>query len=77
MQIIVTEIQCPKCGAGETNPKTAHLPILEQTFLIRAFKVCINGKWRSQCLVCAGVCDKDGNDLPFAGDWRKGGWFCS
>jgi hypothetical protein len=74
IKIIVKDVLCPKCGAGELNPKTAHLPPLDREVLIRAFKAQDDsGHWWSQCLVCAGFFDKDGNELQ-GGDKEKG-WF--
>jgi hypothetical protein len=64
--IVVKEVKCPKCGAEEMHPDGKHV-------LIRGFKVFHNGKWRSQCLVCAGGYDKDLN--PVQEFDRNKGWF--
>ncbi len=55
--IVVKDVSCPKCGAVEMNEDG-------KTVNIRGFKVEMNGKWWSQCLICAE-----------AGDPQKG-WFC-
>lgn len=56
------EIKCPVCGAGELENPDA--PIKDWRFNIRSNKVCMKGKWWSQCMACAG-------------DDRNKGWFAS
>ena len=46
------ELECPQCGCGEMHPDGDKL-------LIRAHKVCENGHWLSECLVCSGEYDED------------------
>jgi hypothetical protein len=65
--IVVKDVSCPKCGAGEMHPDGKHV-------LIRGFKVCdAKGHWWSQCLVCAGGYDADLN--PVKEFDRNKGWF--
>jgi len=61
------ELVCPNCGAHEMHPDGGKL-------LIRGKKVYRNGKWWSQCLVCAGYYDLD---LVYHENWgeEKEGWF--
>jgi len=68
MKIVIKDVVCPNCGAKEMHPNGKLL-------LIRAFKVHMNGRWQSQCLVCAGYYDKDLNPIPNAKG--TGGWFAS
>ena len=68
MQIMVSDVKCPHCGAGEMHPNG-------ETLLVRAFKVQTeSGYWWSQCLVCAGYYDKDLNETRENFDPSKG-WF--
>jgi hypothetical protein len=68
MEIIVRDVECPTCGAGEMHPDGEHI-------LIRGFKVCDDdGYWWSQCLVCAGYYSPDLAFDQQAGD-RDEGWF--
>jgi predicted nucleic-acid-binding Zn-ribbon protein len=73
MNIIVSEVTCPNCGAAETHPTDIDKPILERRLLIRAFKVEIDGHWHSQCLVCSGLYDARLHETT-GHDPRKG-WF--
>jgi len=59
-------IQCPTCSATEMHPDGKRL-------LIRADKVCVRGRWLSQCLVCSGYYDSQLNEAG-QHDGRKG-WF--
>lgn len=75
IRIVVRDVQCPKCGAGEMHPDGDKL-------LIRAFKVGdANGYWWSQCLVCAGYYNPDLTVKPVGADGknpdydRNAGWF--
>jgi hypothetical protein len=75
MRIKVSNVTCPKCGAGEMHPDGDKL-------LIRAFKVCHDdGHWWSQCLVCAGYYNPDLTSKPIGKDGlnpdfdRSAGWF--
>lgn len=63
MEIVVQELKCPTCGAGEMHPDGEHL-------LIRGFKV---DNW-SQCLVCAGYYTKD-LEVIDENMRPEGGWF--
>jgi len=69
MEIKVSDVKCPTCGANEMHPT-------EQKLLIRGFKVCDEkGRWWSQCLVCAGYYDKATLlETPDKFD-RNAGWF--
>lgn len=62
MQIVVKDVKCPTCGVGPSM------------VAIRGFKVFMQGKWWSQCLVCAGYYDKDFNLTPQAFE-KDRGWF--
>lgn len=58
MRIIVRDVQCPRCGAGEMHPDGERL-------LIRGFKVQTeDGHWWSECLVCAGYYNADLTERP-------------
>jgi hypothetical protein len=46
------DLQCPTCGATEVENPSA--PVREWIWRIRPNKVHHNGRWWSQCLVCAG-----------------------
>jgi hypothetical protein len=69
IKIVVKDVKCPKCGAGEMHPDGKHV-------LIRGFKVCDDkGYWWSQCLICAGAYDE--NLVPVK-NWNTSsgkGWF--
>jgi hypothetical protein len=68
MKINISSVECPVCGAQEMHPTLALL-------LIRGFKVSDSeGRWYSQCLVCAGYYDSNLEYTPLAGDPEKG-WF--
>lgn len=61
--ITVKEVRCPRCGVGELEPGTEHLPFYDHTnptaphklFAIRGFKVHHSDEWWSECLHCAKV----------------------
>lgn len=63
----IYDLRCPTCGSGEMHPT-------EHKLLIRGLKVCTEGYWWSQCLVCAGHYDAQLNDTPGNYD-PKLGWF--
>jgi hypothetical protein len=66
MIAVTTELECPTCKSPEMHPNN-------EWCLIRAYKVHDEGKWWSQCLVCAGYYDK--NLKPIKGKKPEGGWF--
>lgn len=66
-EVVVSEVECPNCGAEEMHPDGDKL-------LIRGHKVHDEGRWWSQCLVCAGYYTKDLVFDEAAGD-PNGGWF--
>jgi hypothetical protein len=62
------ECKCPNCGAREMHPDGKLL-------LIRGFKVSDKeGRWYSQCLVCAGYYNQGLVYNETAGDPKKG-WY--
>ena len=74
-ELIVKDVACPRCGAGEMHPADIGKPLSEQRLLIRGFKVSdAKGHWWSQCLVCAGYYDKALNETP-KNFTRHQGWF--
>ena len=75
VKLVVKDLVCPKCGAGEMHPDGEHL-------LVRGFKVCDkHGHWWSQCLVCAGYYNADLTVKPIGSDGinpdydKTKGWF--
>ncbi len=67
--VIVKGLQCPTCGATEAHPTDS------STIQIRAYKVCIDETWYSQCLVCSGGYDKVGGTCEEARHNPDKGWF--
>jgi hypothetical protein len=74
VEFVVSEVRCPKCGAGEMHPDGDKL-------LIRGFKVYADRHWWSQCLVCAGYYDENLKVKPVGSNGRdpdydrSAGWF--
>jgi len=68
-------IRCPK-GHTELTASSMGKPIVEARWMIRPYKVADeNGHWWSECMVCAGVIDADGNST---GNLNTGkGWYCN
>jgi hypothetical protein len=67
IQITVSSVRCPNCGAQETYINEAG----EERLNIRGFKVSDEaGRWYSQCLVCAA---KDGRRDDRG--WLTEGWY--
>lgn len=65
---VVSEIQCPICGAKEQHADKKHIQI-------RAMKYCDKGKWYSQCLVCSGGYDKPDGMFTEKNHQADKGWF--
>ena len=70
----MADLVCPKCGSKELHPDGDKL-------LIRGYKVFSCGRWKSQCLVCAGYYNQDLTVKPIGKNGRdpdydeSKGWF--
>jgi uncharacterized C2H2 Zn-finger protein len=71
VEVVPDELRCPKCGAVEMHPSPP------DRLTIRAYKVYdADGTAWSQCLVCSGYYDSEGNETPNGHDSKKG-WFAT
>jgi hypothetical protein len=71
---IVETIFCPVCNAPELAPPHTHW-VEGAKFVIRAYKVELDGHWWSQCLRCSGAWNHDLTVYTPANHNPKKGWF--